>query len=340
MNATTSQPVESKNWRSVVAPYKGAIPQKSIWQLANSLIPYSALMVLMYFSLRASFWWTLLLSIPTAGFAVRLFIISHDCGHHSFFKSCRANDFWGELTGLLVWTPYTYWKREHSRHHGAAGNLDKRGVGDIWTLTATEYTAKPWLARLGYRLYRNPIVLFGLGPLFLFTIGYRYWASWAGRAERLSILRTNLFLSAILLLCHYTIGLKAFFLIEIPVTLIGSAAGIWLFYVQHQFEDVYWANAAEWDFVSQALQGSSYYKLPRILQWFSGNIGFHHVHHLSPGIPNYRLERCHRENSIFHHVPSLTLWSSLKTIGHRVWDEHHQKMVGFGRLKQQHSKLS
>jgi omega-6 fatty acid desaturase (delta-12 desaturase) len=332
MTESQSKPEEQQDWRSVVAPYRVSIAHKSIWQLANTLIPYTMLMVLMYLSLSGSYWWTLLLSIPAAGFGVRIFIISHDCGHQSFFKSGLANDIWGELTGLLVWTPYTYWKREHTRHHGSAGNLDKRGVGDIWTLTADEYLTKPWLTRLGYRLYRNPIVLFGLGPLFLFTIGYRYWAGWAGKSERLSVLRTNLFLAVILTLCHYTIGLKAFVLIELPVTLIASAGGIWLFYVQHQFEDVYWANADDWDFVTQALKGSSYYKLPRILQWFSGNIGFHHVHHLSPGIPNYLLERCHRENSIFHHAPRLTLWSSLKTIGHRVWDERKQKMVGFGRL--------
>ena len=334
-NKNSDSQTESSNWRDVVAPYRGPTSHKSLWQLINTLIPYTLLMIAMYFSLRGSYFLTLLLAIPTAGFSVRLFIISHDCGHQSFFKSGRANDIWGELTALLVWTPYTYWKREHTRHHGSAGNLDRRGIGDIWTLTATEYANKPLPVRLGYRLYRNPMILFGVGPIFLFMIGYRYWAAWAGKAERLSILRTNLFLAAILLLCHYTIGLKAFFLIQLPVTLIGAAAGVWLFYVQHQFENVYWAHNDDWDFFSQAMQGSSYYKLPRLLQWFSGNIGFHHVHHLSPGIPNYHLERCHRENALFHTAPTITILSSLKTIGHRVWDERSRKMAGFGCLRQQ-----
>ena len=318
------------DWREVVARYKGPVMAKSVGQLINTLVPYTVLMVLMYFSLRWSYLITLLLAIPAAGFGVRLFIISHDCGHRSFFKKKAVNDFWGTITASVMWTPYAYWRNEHARHHQSSGNLDRRGIGDIWTLTVSEYVAKPWPVRLVYRLYRNPLVLFGMASLLLFTVKYRFWnRSWAGPAERRSVLRTDLFIAAVLVLCHYTIGIKAFLLIQIPVTTIGTALGVWLFYVQHQFEDVYWEKGNQWDFFRQAIEGSSWFKMPRVMQWFSANIGFHHVHHLSPRIPNYRLERCHRENPIFHCANKLTVWTSLKSLGYRLWDEQSRKMVGF-----------
>jgi omega-6 fatty acid desaturase (delta-12 desaturase) len=286
----------------------------------------------MYWSLSWHYAITLLLAIPAAGFAVRLFIISHDCGHQSFFKTKRMNTIWGSVTSFLVWTPYTYWKNEHARHHASSGNLDRRGIGDIWTMTASEYKSKRWPIRMAYRLYRNPVVLFGLGPVFLFTVGYRFWAPWCGKAERLSVLRTNLLLALMLLLSHYTIGLKAFFLVIIPPTALAASMGVWLFYVQHQFEDVYWARSDSWDFFHQAIAGSSYYRLPRLFQWFSANIGFHHVHHLSPRIPNYFLARCHLENPVFHKARELTLRSSLKLLRFRIWCERRRKMVGFGAV--------
>ena len=339
---TTQSPtlLRQLDWRPIVAAYLEPILARSVWQLMNSLLPFAGLLVLMYWSLNWSYWITLLLAVPTAGFSVRLFIISHDCGHQSFFRSKRFNNFWGELTALLVWTPYTYWKNEHARHHSSAGNLDRRGIGDIWTLTVDEYVAKPWSVRFIYRLYRTPLVLFGVLPLFLFMFGYRYWESWAGRAERLSVLRTNLFIAMVLVLCHYTIGLKAFFMIELPLTALGASMGVWLFYVQHQFEDVYWEKSEEWDFATQAIEGSSCYKLPRVLQWFSGNIGYHHVHHLSPRIPNYRLERCHRENAVFQRASQITLWTSLKALRHRLWDERSRKMVGFDFIRPVAARVS
>ena len=336
---TATQPtapprMDRSEWESIVARYRGPDTLRSVWQLVNTLVPFLGLLSLMVWSLSGPYWVTLLLAVPAAAFGVRLFIVSHDCGHRSFFKSRRMNDFWGELTALLVWTPYTYWRNEHARHHSSSGNLDRRGIGDIWTMTVDEYAAAPRLTRLRYRLYRNPVLMFVLGPLYLFTIGYRFWGNWAGRAERLSILRTNLFLAMALVLCHYTIGLKAFLLIELPVTALAASAGVWLFYVQHQFEDVYWERADEWDFFAQAIEGSSCYRLPRVLQWFSGNIGFHHVHHLSPRIPNYRLERCHRENAIFHRARQLTLRQSLKALRYRLWDARTRKMVGFERVRE------
>lgn len=327
----TPMPADRIAWKRIVARYKGPLGFRSVWQLLNTFVPYFALLAVMVWSLRVSYIITLLLAIPAAGFAVRLFIIAHDCGHRSFFKTKRANDFWGSITSFFVLTPYVYWRNEHARHHASSGDLDRRGIGDIWTLTVSEYSSKPLGIRLLYRLYRHPFVLFALGPLFVFVVKQRYCSGgWTGRAERLSVLRTNLMLVSVLALAHYTLGLKALFLVQFPVVTLAATAGVWLFYVQHQFENGYWARAKEWDFFRMAIEGSSFYSLPRILQWFAGNIGYHHVHHLSPRIPNYRLAKCHRENSIFQSATTLTLRSSLQSVRFRLWDERHHKMVGFG----------
>ena len=316
-----------------MARYKASGWGRAAWQLTNTLIPYFALMVLMYLSLRWSYLVTLALALPAAGLMVRLFIISHDCGHGSFFRSKRANDRWGRVAAFLSWTPYDYWRKEHAKHHSTAGNLDRRGIGDIWTLTVSEYKASHWALRLLYRFYRNPFVLFVIGPTFTFTIGYRFPSRWAGKSERRSVHSTNLLMIGLLALAHLTIGLKAFLLIQLPVIAVASAAGVWIFYIQHQFEDVYWEETATWDFFKQAIEGSSYYRLPRVLQWFTGSIGYHHVHHLSPRIPNYRLEKCHRENPLFHRASLLTLRTSLKSLRFRLWDENTRKMVDFSALR-------
>ena len=287
----------------------------------------------MYFSLRVSYLLTLLLALPAAGLMVRIFIISHDCGHRSFFKSKKLNDFWGAATGTLVLTPFKYWRHEHAQHHATSGNLDKRGVGDIWTLTTREYQALPKMARLKYRLYRNPLMLFGIGPIYLFLIGQRFSKSTASEPQRLSVRHTNLVILAVLVLAHFTIGLKAFFAIHLPIMAIASSAGVWLFYVQHQFEGVYWERSEKWDYFTQAIEGSSFYRLPKLLQWFSGNIGFHHVHHLSARIPNYLLEKCHRDLSRMKSVPEITFWTSLRSLKFRLWDEESQRLITFGELK-------
>ena len=312
---------------------------RSSWQLINTLVPYAALWALMLFSLRVSFFLTLALAIPAGGFLVRIFIISHDCGHGSFFASPRLNTFWGVITGTMALTPYNAWRREHAQHHATAGNLDKRGAGDIWTLTVKEYLALPFWGRMKYRLYRNPLIMFGIGPIFLFSIGHRYGP---GRtpAQRASIRETNLLLILAGLIAWMTIGLKAFFLIQIPILAIASSVGVWLFYVQHQFEDVYWERDKNWDFRALALEGSSYYRLPKILQWFSGNIGFHHVHHLSARIPNYLMEKCHKENELFSAVPEITLWKSLNSLKYRLWDEESRQLVGFDHLRILHTGCS
>ena len=322
-------------WRSLVAKYQVSSVKQSLWQVANSFIPFFTLWVIMYYSLSYSYFLTLLLALPTAGFLVRIFIIQHDCGHGSFFRSRKANDWLGSICGVLTLTPYFSWRKSHSIHHATAGNLEERGPKYLITLTVDEYLQLSTWDRLKYRLYRNPITLFVILPSLLFAVLYRFPSSGtkAGKRERLSVHGTNLAIATILLIMSLTIGLKAFLLIHLPVMFIAMTAGTWLFFVQHQFEDAYWANQEQWDYKLAALQGSSYYKLPKILQWFTGNIGFHHIHHLSPRIPNYKLEQCHRENAIFQDVVQLTLRSSFNTIFLSLWDEENKKLISFRQLR-------
>jgi omega-6 fatty acid desaturase (delta-12 desaturase) len=287
----------------------------------------------MYLSLEISYWLTLALSIPAAGFLMRVFIIFHDCCHGSFFKSRRGNNVLGAICGILTFTPYHRWRQEHSVHHATAGNLDRRGVGDVWTLTVREYLALSAWKRLEYRLFRHPLVMFGVGPFFVFVISQRFARGVSGKRERYSVYWTNLAVLGIVALISVSIGIKAFILVQLPIIMIGAGAGVWLFYVQHQFEGVYWERHASWDYEAAAIKGSSFYELPRVLQWFTGNIGFHHIHHLSPRIPNYYLERCHRENPMFQVVKPITLLSSLKSLELRLWDEEQRQLVGFGHLK-------
>jgi acyl-lipid omega-6 desaturase (Delta-12 desaturase) len=323
---------ETIPWQKIVAKYQKPDTLRSWWQVANSLIPYFILWVLMLYSLRVSYWLTLLLAIPTAGFMIRTFIIFHDCGHGSFFKSRHLNDAMGIFTGLLTFTPYYRWRHDHAIHHATAGDLDRRGFGDVMTLTVDEYQSlSPW-RKFAYRVVRQPLILFTIGAPGTFLIGHRFSTKTCGRQERYSVYWTNLALLLITILMSLTIGFKAFVLVQLPILVIGTSIGVWLFYVQHQFEGVYWERHNRWDYVSAALKGSSYYKLPRLLQWFTGNIGFHHIHHLSPRIPNYLLERCHKENPLFLQVKPITLLSSTRSLSLRLWDEQQKKMVGFSGI--------
>ena len=324
---------QSQSWQKAVAEYQTPHTWRSWWQVINTLVPFFLLWILMVLSLEVSYWLTLLLAIPTAGFFARTFIIFHDCGHGSFFKSKRANDTLGFITGILTLTPYYRWRHDHAVHHASVGDLDRRGVGDIMTLTVKEYQQKSGWDRLVYRVTRHPLALFTVGPLGLFIINNRFSTRTSGKRERYSVYWTNLALLVIVLLMSVTIGLKAFFLVLLPVMILGTTAGIWLFYVQHQFEGVYWERHERWDYLSAALKGSSYYKLPRLLQWFSGNIGFHHIHHVSPRIPNYFLEKCHRDNPMFQGVKTLTLLSSMRCMFLSLWDEDKNELVSFGDLK-------
>lgn len=326
---------EGKRWRAAVADFQKSHAGKSTWQLLNSIVPFIFLWVLMYQSLEWGYWITLLLAIPAAGFSVRLFIIQHDCGHGSFFGSRKINDRVGILCSLFTFTPYQYWKLNHNIHHANAGNLDQRGIGDIYTMTVQEYLGLSKWGRFKYRVYRNPLVLFMIIPTLLFLVLYRFPTV---RAKVLkpsypSIYYTDAMLGVIFLALGWWLGFVNLLMIQLPVIMIAATAGVWLFYVQHQFEETYWAESDNWDFASAAIEGSSYYKLPKILQWFTGNIGFHHIHHLSPKIPNYNLEKCHKKNPLFHSAPTLTLWSSLKSIRLALWDEGQRKLVSFRYLK-------
>jgi acyl-lipid omega-6 desaturase (Delta-12 desaturase) len=317
-------------WRAAVAPFQHADTRRSVWQLVNSLLPYFVLLILMYLSLSVSYWLTLALAVLASGFMVRVFIIFHDAGHGSFFNSQRANDVTGITTGILTFTPYYAWRHSHAIHHATSGDLDRRGVGDVWTMTVDEYVASPWRKRAAYRFFRFPLVTMGLGPLFMFLISHRFYdSSTTGAREKHSVIYTNLALLAIVVVAAFTIGLDKYILIQLPIVWIGGAAGVWMFYVQHQFEGMVWEHHDQWNYVTAALQGSSFYKLPKVLQWFTGNIGFHHVHHLSPRIPNYNLEPCHNASPLFQAVQAVTLRSSLKSLTLRLWDERSHRLVGF-----------
>ena len=315
-----------------VARFQAASPRRARWQVINSFIPYALLWFAMVRSLAISYWLMLPIAILAAGFLARIFIIFHDCGHASFFTSKRANNTVGAIAGLLLLTPYRHWRWQHALHHGTAGDLDRRGFGDIWTLTVQEYLHSTRWRRLAYRLARNPIVLFVIAPLYVFVVHHRLAESSAPTRERRSVVLTNWALLAIVLAMSVVIGLKAFLLIQLTVSAIAGSLGLWLFYVQHQFDDAYWARSEEWNYTAAALQGSSFYKLPRILQWFTGNIGFHHIHHLNPRIPNYHLQRCHEGDPFFLTIKPVTLLASLKSLTFRLWDEQRQVFVGFRNL--------
>ena len=321
------------NWQKLIAPYTHPDLRRSLWQVANTLIPYILLWPVMLWSLDISYWLTLLLAIPAAGFLVRAFIIFHDCCHGSFFASRRANETLGSILGVLTFTSFHSWKHGHAIHHATSGNLDRRGQGDIPTMTVQEYLAAPWHLRFGYRLLRSPLFLFPIGAPLLFLVLQRIWTPGQGKRERNGIIYTDLALLALFGGLGLLVGFKEMFLVLLPIAILSSSAGVWLFYVQHQFEGAYWERKDQWDFLHAGLQGSSFYRLPAVLQWFTGNIGFHHIHHLSPKIPNYLLPKCHANNPSLQVAP-LSLRASLKSVRLHLWDEQKKQLVGFEALKQ------
>lgn len=324
---------DSADWKEIVARYQKPSLGRAVWQIVNTLVPYVALWVLMYFTVTVSWWLTIPLAVLAGGFVVRMFIIFHDCGHGSFFKSQKANHIVGAITGVLTFTPYYHWRWEHAIHHSSSGDLDRRGTGDIWTLTVQEYLESSRWRRFAYRFARNPFILFVVAPLVLFLGINRIPKSKAPARERYSVYLTNLAVGLMAVGLIWIFGLKAFLIIQFTVLMVAGSAGVWLFYVQHQYEGVYWERAEKWDYVAAALQGSSFYKLPKLLQWFSGNIGFHHIHHLSARIPNYHLEKCHKAEALFQAVKPITLLSSLKSFTFRLWDEQRRTLVGYGHLR-------
>jgi acyl-lipid omega-6 desaturase (Delta-12 desaturase) len=319
--------------KSVIERFRQPSHPRAIWQLSNTLIPYLFLWFLMARAITVSYWLMLPVALLAAGLRVRLFIFMHDCGHGSFMRSKHANTLVGWLTGLLTFTPYHHWSWEHAIHHRTSGDLERRGRGDVWTMTVAEYLNAPLWRRCAYRLMRNPVVLFAIAPTVLFVVLERFPSAKAGRRERLSVWVTNLALLLMAAGLSALIGFKSWFLIELTMMLLAGGAGVWLFYVQHQFADAYWTRHDDWDYTEAALKGSSFYKLPAILRWFSGNIGFHHVHHLSPQIPNYHLQRCHNAEPLFGSAPTLTLGASLGSATLRLWDEQRQRLIGFRLLR-------
>ncbi len=333
----TKTPVDTRadQFRKILQPYWGADNARSVIQLFTSLVPFFLLWYAMLRSLGVGYWLTLLLVFPTAGFLMRLFMIQHDCGHGSFFRSRRVRNGVGFCIGVLTLVPYEYWRRTHAYHHAHSGNLDFRGFGDIDTLTVREYEALKPTARFSYRLYRHPLLMFLIGPAFHFLIKHRYpWdipRDWT-LAWR-SVWLTNTAIVGILVAMGLTIGMKSFLLVQIPITLATCSFGVWLFYVQHQYEDTYWHRQDNWDYYDAALQGSSYLVLPKPLQWLTANIGLHHIHHLSSRIPNYRLQECMDAHPEFQEVTRVTLRDSLRLARLSLWDEDRDCLVGFRELR-------
>ncbi len=319
--------------KDVLVAYQNASSKRALWQLANTFVPYFILWYAMYYAVQVSLWLAIPLAALSGVLLVRIFIIFHDCTHGSYFRSRRANDIVGFIAGVLTFSPYQHWRWEHATHHGSSGNLDRRGTGDIWTMTVQEYLSASRLRRFHYRLVRNPLVLFVLAPLFVFVIKQRFSSANAERRQRRSVWVLNVTLLFTVILQSWIFGVGPYLLIQSIAMTLAGGAGLWLFYVQHQFEGVYWERNDKWDYTAAALRGSSYYKLPKVLQWISGNIGFHHIHHLSPRIPNYNLQKCHESDARFSEVTSISLRSSLRSLKFRFWDEQARQLVGYAHLR-------
>jgi len=325
----SSEPVTGTSLQKVLARY--AVPRRgrAISNRCTSVVVYVGLIGAACVALGFSPWIAGGLSIVAAGFLVRTFIVFHDCAHGSFLPSKRANGLLGAALGVLVYTPFALWRREHAIHHATSGDLDRRGIGDIQTLTVDEYQALPWWNRLRYRLFRNPFVMFGLGPLWVLLLGPRVVSWSAPRRLQRSVLGTDLTLVVLIGALCWLLGWQVFLVVQLPALLVSGSIGIWLFYVQHQFEDTYWQSSESWSYDEAALQGSSYLRLPRVLQFLTGNIGLHHVHHLSARIPNYNLQAAHDENAALHGVPTISLLDGLRATRLKLWDERQRKLVGF-----------
>ncbi len=316
-----------------IAPYARPHVGRSLLDLATSVVPYVALTVLGYVLLDVSALAALATAPLAAGFLLRTYIMFHDCAHGSFLEGKRANVWLGRVLGFVVWTPYAKWKHDHAVHHATSGDLDRRGVGDVTTWTLAEYRSKTWKGRLGYRLFRNPLVMFGLGPIWGLMIQPRRTGKGDRSRLKNSVHLTNAVLVVMLGAIIWAVGIQAWLLVQFPSMFLAAAAGVWLFYVQHQFEDAYWENADSWSYSDAALQGSSYLKLPQPLQWFSGNIGLHHVHHLSARVPNYHLQAAHDNVDVFQEVPVLSMWDGVKAARLKLWDEDQRRLVTWAEVR-------
>ena len=319
----------------MLARYREPSSARGVLELAITAVPFVLIWVLMWAAVDAGYWIGLLLAVPAAGFLVRLFMIQHDCGHGSFFPHRLANDWVGRVIGVLTLTPYDFWRRAHAHHHAGSGNLDRRGLGDIDTLTVREFLALPRWRRLRYRLYRHPVVMFGAGPAYLFLLRHRLPAGMmrGGWEPWLSTMATNAGIAILAAMMIWLVGLGPFLIVHLPIALLAASIGVWLFYVQHQFEDTFWAHDEGWNFHEAALQGSSHYDLPGVLRWFTANIGVHHVHHLSSRIPYYRLPRVLRDHPQLAAVGRLTLLQSLRCVRRVLWDERRRQLISFREME-------
>jgi omega-6 fatty acid desaturase (delta-12 desaturase) len=332
-------PLEARGWTQILARYRSPSSARSIIELVMTAGPFVLLWLLMWASLDRGYWVCLLLAVPAAGFLVRLFMIQHDCGHGAFFHHRLANDWVGRVIGVLTLTPYDFWRRTHAVHHATSGNLDRRGTGDIDTLTVHEYLALSRWRRLGYRIYRHPLIMFVLGPAFLFIVQHRLpvglmragWQPW------LSAMATNVAIAAVVATVISLVGVVPFLIVHLPIMLLASSVGVWLFYVQHQFEHTEWARDGAWNLQEAALHGSSYYDLPSVLRWFTANIGVHHVHHLCSRIPYYRLPLVLRDYPELGVTGRLTLVQSFRCVRLVLWDEALQRLVSFDEVRQRYS---
>ncbi|MBS0539394.1 MAG: fatty acid desaturase [Proteobacteria bacterium] len=327
---------DARRWAQVLARYRQPSNGRGLVEVAITVVPLAALWLLAWLTLDVGYWLALPLAIAAGGFVVRLFMIQHDCSHGSFFRHRLANDWIGRLASIVTMTPYAVWQRTHSLHHAGSGNLDRRGMGDIDTLTVEEYRARSMWGRLRYRLYRHPLVMFGLGPAYLFILQHRLpvglmrgngWRPWA------SSMATNAAIVCVAGALIWAIGFKAFLLVHLPVLLVAASIGVWLFYVQHQFEGAMWTNDGDWNALNAALHGSSHYDLPALPRWFTANIGMHHVHHLSSRIPFYRLPRVLRDHPELRAVGRLTFLQSLRCVRLALWDDTRRRLVSFHEAK-------
>jgi omega-6 fatty acid desaturase (delta-12 desaturase) len=333
MNATTAPASSRPYWKDALAPYARPHLGRSTLDVLTSVVPYFGLFFAMYVLLDVSYWLVLVVSIPAAGFLLRTYILFHDCTHGSFLPSKRGNTWLGRTLGLVVFSPFSSWKHNHAMHHASAGDLDRRGSGDVQTLTVAEYQARDWKGRLGYQAFRHPLVMFGVGPLYALVLYPRFLPKNARPRVRNSVLATNVALVIAIGAMCWLIGWQAYLLIQLPVAWLAATAGVWLFYVQHQFEDTYWRDGEDWSYAEAALRGSSYLKLPKVLQFFTGNIGLHHVHHLSARVPNYYLQRAHDNTPIFQDVPVLTFRDGVRATRLKLWDEERERLVTFAEAR-------
>jgi omega-6 fatty acid desaturase (delta-12 desaturase) len=329
---TVTAEASASEWIRILSRYRDPNGARSVFEIVVTAVPFAALWLVIWALWEFGYGWvSLLLSVPAAGFLLRLFMIQHDCGHGAFFRHRAANDWVGRVIGVLTLTPYDAWKHAHAIHHGTSGNLDKRGVGDLDTLTVREYQALPFWGRLRYRLYRNPLVLFGVGPIYMFVLRHRlplgetirHWRYW------ISPMATNLALAAVVVTLMYVMGVKSFLLTQIPITLIAGSIGIWLFFIQHQFDDTFWAQGENWNIHEAALRGSSYYVMPKPLAWLTAHIGIHHVHHLYARIPFYRLPQVMREQARLANASRVNLLESFRCANLALWDEAQTKLISF-----------